>query len=59
MMILGVLLLGLTAATLHRPPEKYNLFDLGPFAATYMFVLAVRFITLARREPEPEEFPKD
>ena len=49
-MVLGVLMLVLNAATFPWPPGEAGLFDVGPFVGTYMLVLAVRFIVLARRE---------
>jgi len=57
--VLGILLPGLSAATFPRPLEADRLFDIGPLVATWMLVLAVRLIVLARREPEEEEFPED
>ena len=51
LMLLGVLVLGLNAATFPWPPGESGLFDVGPFVGTYMLVLAVRFIVLVRREP--------
>jgi hypothetical protein len=50
-MILGVLMLGLNTATFPWPPGEAGLFDIGPVVGTYMLVIAVRFIVLARREP--------
>jgi hypothetical protein len=53
-MILGILMLVLNAATFPWPPGEAGLFDIGPFVGTYMLVIAIRFIVLARREPRPE-----
>jgi hypothetical protein len=50
-MILGVLMLGLNAATFPWPPGEAGLFDIGPFVGTWMLVIAIRFVVLARREP--------
>jgi hypothetical protein len=52
--VLGVLMLVLNAATFPWPPGESGLFDIGPFVGTYMLVIAIRFIALARREPQPE-----
>ncbi len=51
-MLLGVLMLGLNAATFPWPPGEAGLFDVGPFVGTFMLAVAVRFIVLVRREPE-------
>ena len=50
-MLLGVLMIGLNAATFPYPPGEAGLFDIGPFVGTFMLVVAVRFIVLAKREP--------
>ena len=54
-MILGVLMLGLNAATFPWPPGEAGLFDIGPFVGTYMLVIAVRFIVLVRREKKLDD----
>ena len=58
-MILGVLMLGLNTATFPWPPGEAGLFDIGPFVGTYMLVIAVRFIVVARREPTSNADPED
>jgi hypothetical protein len=50
-MVLGVLMLVLNAATFPWPPGEAGLFDIGPFVGTWMLVIAIRFVVLARREP--------
>jgi hypothetical protein len=45
----GVALIGLNAATFPWPPGDHGLFDIGPFIAVYMAVLAGRLVVLARR----------
>lgn len=37
------------AITVPWPPGEAGLFDIGPFVGTYMLVIAVRFVALARR----------
>jgi hypothetical protein len=50
-MILGVLMLVLNAATFPWPPGEAGLFDIGPFVGIYMLMIAIRFMVLARRQP--------
>ena len=54
-MLLGVLMLILNAATFPWPPGSAGLFDIGPFVGLFMLAVAVRFIVLARREPREEQ----
>lgn len=47
--ILGALLIALNAWTFPWPPNTRGLFDIGPFCATYLLILSVRFLLLGRR----------
>ena len=58
-MIHGLLMLGLNTATFPWPPGEAGLFDIGPSVGTYMLVIAVRFIVVARREPTSNADPED
>ncbi|MBM3286125.1 MAG: hypothetical protein FJY88_02070 [Candidatus Eisenbacteria bacterium] len=49
MVVLGVALMGLNAATFPWPPGSHGSFDLGPLAAVFLMALAVRLIFLGRR----------
>lgn len=53
--VFGVALIGLNAATFPWPPNTRGLFDIGPFIAVYMLLLAVRFLQLGRRAGHPSE----
>lgn len=49
LIVLGVALIGLNAATFPWPPGDHGLVDLGPAAALFMMALAARLAQLGRR----------
>jgi len=51
LMVLGIALILLNAATFPWPPGDHGLFDIGPFIGVFFMGVAVRLIMLGRKRP--------